>query len=264
MDFKKHTTLGKTNLEVSRLGIGAGYGVPTKSVEKAFHDFNVNYFYWGTRKQGMGEALKGLIKSNRDKMVIALQSYDHSGFYLKKSVENGLRKLGTDYTDVLILGWYNNVPGKRILENAQKLKEQNKIRFIAMSGHNRKTFGKLAESENNPIDIFMVRYNAVHRGAENDIFPYLHNESKPGITVYTATCWGKLLKQKKMPSGEKPLSSSDCYRFVLSNSNVDLSMIGPRSEKEMDEALETLAKGPLSEKEMERIKSIGDFVYGKE
>jgi hypothetical protein len=37
------------------------------------------------------------------------------------------------------------------------------------------------------------------------------------VTIYTATCWRKLLKARQMPAGEAPLSAADCYRFVLSN-----------------------------------------------
>jgi len=63
-----------------------------------------------------------------------------------------------------------------------------------------------------------------------------------------------------MPPGEKTLSAADCYRFVLSNPNVDLCMIGPRTEKEMTEGAKALSIGPLSKKEMERIKKIGDLL----
>ncbi len=80
--------------------------------------------------------------------------------------------------------------------------------------------------EDNPVDIFMIRYNAVNKGAEQDIFPHLPENNKPGITIYTATCWGKLMKERKMPLGEPIVSSRDAYRFVLSNPAVDLCMTG--------------------------------------
>ena len=38
---------------------------------------------------------------------------------------------------------------------------------------------------------------------------------RPGTVSFTATRWGKLLDPKKMPSGEKPLTAADAYRFVL-------------------------------------------------
>ncbi len=161
---------------------------------------------------------------------------------------------------MLLLGWYNYFP-KRVVNIARKLKEQGKIRFIAMSGHNRRFFGKLVADPDCPIDIFMIRYNAVHRGAEKDIFPFLPQKDRPGITIYTATCWRKLLTEKKMPTGEKPLTAAECYRFVLSNPNVDLCMSGPASVEQMVQGMKALEQGPLSTKEMERIKKIGDYIY---
>ena len=41
-----------------------------------------------------------------------------------------------------------------------------------------------------------------------------------------------------------------------------LVLTGPKSQDEMDEALSALEKGPLSEGELERMRLIGDHVYG--
>ncbi|MEW6602231.1 MAG: aldo/keto reductase, partial [Nitrospirota bacterium] len=173
-DFRKHTILGRTGLSVSRLGIGSGYGVPAVAVEKAFHEYGVNYFFWSSpRRRGLRDAVRSLSPAARDKMVIAIQTYDHHGFLMRRFVEKGLRELHIDYADVLILGWFNNVPGSRVLDAALKLKEEGRVRFIGMSGHNRPVFGQMAVQPGSPVDIFMIRYNAVHRGAEKDIFPFL-------------------------------------------------------------------------------------------
>jgi aryl-alcohol dehydrogenase-like predicted oxidoreductase len=67
----------------------------------------------------------------------------------------------------------------------------------------------------------------------------------------------------EIPSAETPLSAVDCYRFVLANPAVDICMMGARSEQEMAENLTTLDFDPLTESELERIKKIGDYVYGK-
>ncbi|MCP4217101.1 MAG: hypothetical protein GY765_20810, partial [bacterium] len=152
----------------------------------------------------------------------------------------------------------------RVVDRALKLKEQGKIKYIALSGHNRKLFGKLAADPQSPIDIFMCRYNAVHRGAEKDIFPYLAEEKsgRPGLTTYTTTCWRKLLDSKKMPEGEVPVDPADCYRFALSNPYVDLAMCGPNSVEQMEQCAKALELGPLSDEEMTRIKRIGDYIYG--
>jgi aryl-alcohol dehydrogenase-like predicted oxidoreductase len=263
MDFKKKRVLGRTGLLASRLGLAGGYGVPAAAVERAFHEYGINYFYWSTpRKAGMRDGLRNLVKNHREEIIIVLQSYDHLGLTVRRSVEKGISALGIDSADVLLLGWNNWYPPARVLRESLALRKEGKVRFIAMSGHNRKLFGKIAQAESSPIDIFMVRYNAAHRGAEEEIFPHLAGKNRPGLTTYTATRWGKLLNPKKMPAGQPPLTSSDCYRFVLTDPHVDLCMMGPESEAQMVEGLTALTKGPLSDKEMDRIRKIGDYVHG--
>ena len=266
MSFREHTILGRTGLKVSRLGVASGYGVPSDSVEKACHEYGINYFFLSSprfRGGGMIEAIAHLARTERDKMVIALQTYDHQGFFMRHFVEKGLGALHIDYADILILGWFNYIPRGRVIETALKLKEDGRVRFLGMSGHKRTVFGQMAGHADSHIDVFMARYNAVHRRAESEIFPFLPDENRPGIVTYTTTCWGKLLKADKMPPGERPLRSSDCYRFSLSNPNVNLCLTGPGNRREMDEALQTLDSGPLAPDEMERVVRIGDYIYGK-
>ncbi len=261
--FLSPVVLGRTGLSVSRLGIASGYGAPAAAVEKAYKEYGLNYFYWSTpRNSKFKEGLRNLVKSDREKIHIVLQSYDHFGWLTPRAVHKGLKSLNIDYADVLLLGWYNYFP-KHVVDVALKLKEQGKIRYIAMSGHNRKTFGAMAQEPDNPVDIFMCRYNAVHSGAEKDIFPLLPEDKakRPGITIYTATCWSKLMKPNKMPAGEKPLTASDCYRFVLTNPHVDLCITAPNSVEQLDQTMKGMQNGPLNEEEMTRIRKIGAHIY---
>jgi aryl-alcohol dehydrogenase-like predicted oxidoreductase len=260
-DLRTHRTLGRTGLQVSRIGLAGGYKVPARAVEKAFSEHGINYFYWETRKAGMGEAIRTLGAANRENIVVAIQTYDHLGIWLRRSVEKALRELRTEKADVLLLGWFNRSPFKRVLDMAEQLRVEGKVDFIGVTGHNRRFLGERAQDENSPFDVLQVRYSAAHRGAEQDVFRGMQS-SRPGITTYTATRWGRLLRANKMPPGEKPLTAAECYRFVLSHPDVDLCMAGPRSEEEMDEGLRALSEGPLSNDEMERIRRIGDHVHG--
>ena len=155
------------------------------------------------------------------------------------------------------------VPRGRMLESALKLREEGKVRYLAISSHNRSLIGSLVGREDLPVDIYMLRYNAAHRGAEKDIFPYIPDQGPPGIMAYTTTCWGKLLSEKKTPPGQSPMSAGDCYRFALSSPSVDLVLIGPRSALELAGGLEALEDGPMSEEELGNARRIGDYVYGK-
>ena len=53
-----------------------------------------------------------------------------------------------------------------------------------MSYHNRSFVGKLASQ--GVLDVRMMRYNAAHRGAEDDFFSYLRKQN-PEIVSNTAT-----------------------------------------------------------------------------
>jgi aryl-alcohol dehydrogenase-like predicted oxidoreductase len=260
-DFSGRKVLGRTRLEVGRMGLAAGYNISAKAVEKAFHEFGVNYFYWVTRKPGMREALGRILATHREEAVVAIQSYDHLGFWLRRSVEGALRELRIDQVDVLLLGWFNRMPGRRLSDVASRLREEGKVRFLGVTGHNRDFHGELAHSPTSPFDVLQIRYSAAHRGAEEDVFQDLPEE-RPGLTTYTATRWGRLLNPGKMPPGERPLSAAECYRFVLSHPAVDLCLAGPKNEKEMVEGLAALRQGPLTPEEMDRIRRIGDYVHG--
>ena len=114
------------------------------------------------------------------------------------------------------------------------------------------------------MDFFQVRYNAVHPGAEEDVFPHLPREDRPGIVTFTATCWGQLLKPKLLPPGERPLAPADCYRFVLSHPDVNVCVTGPSTAAQMEDNLKAIEAGPLDKEEMARFRRIGKHIYGKD
>ena len=261
MDFQEKRLLGRTGLKVGPLGLASSFGAPASAFEEAF-DRGCNYFYWGSlRRKGMREAIKNLCgRGKRDDMVIVVQSYSRSASLMKAFFKKALDSLGLDSADILLLGWYNKPPSEKIMDKALKMKEKGLFRFLGLSGHNRSLFPSLARSGD--FDLFHVRYNAVHRGAEEEIFPHMKGEDRPGIGSYTATRWGQLLNPKKMPPGEAPPSATDCYRFVLSNPGVDVCMCGPRDQTQMREDLRTLDLGPLDPVEMERMRKITDYIHG--
>ena len=264
-EFREPTILGKTGLRVGRLGLASSYGAPSRAYEEAF-DLGCNLFTVGSFMKGRSSEMIRVIRQivqqgNRDKLVVNLMEYTHSNMLGKAHFFRGLKKLGTDHVDILTLGYYPRKPRRQVLDLAQELKEKGYVRHLALAGHNRKLFPRLLED--GILDVFQVRYNAVNSGAEKDIFPVLEGPDRPGLISYTATRWGQLLKESKMPEGETPLTAVECYRFVLSHPKVDVCMTGTRSLEMMRENLRTLDSGPLDPEEMERVRRIGDFIYGK-
>ena len=134
-----------------------------------------------------------------------------------------------------------------------------------MSSHERPFLGKIARGKVvAAVDFFHVRYNAVHTGAEQDVLPYLPQGNRPGIVVFTATCWRKLLNAKLVPAGKRPLAAADRYRFVLSHPDVNVCLTAPSTAARMEDNLEALDAGPLDEEELELVRCIGRHIYGKE
>jgi aryl-alcohol dehydrogenase-like predicted oxidoreductase len=253
-------TLGSTGLKVGPLGVAPSYGAPAEAFEEAF-ERGCNYFYWGSlRTQKMARAIKNICGSGRrDDLVVVVQSYSRSASLMEIFLRKALRSLGLESIDILLLGWHQRPPSERLIERALQMKENGLYRFLALSSHNRSLFPDLANRD--LFDIFHVRYNAVHRGAEEEVFPHLDADPRPGVVTYTATRWGDLLNPRKMPPGETPPSAADCYRFVLSNPAVDVCMSGPKDMAQMREALRAVELGPLSGEELERMKRIGDHIH---
>jgi aryl-alcohol dehydrogenase-like predicted oxidoreductase len=254
------TVLGRTGLEVCRLGVAASYGVPAAAVERAFHQ-GVNYFYWGSRRsQAFGQAIRNLAP-HRSRFVLVVQSYSRLGSLVSWSVERALRELRLDYTDILLLGLWNRPVPARIADACRRVKERGLVRFLAISTHRRPLVPNLVDHSD--FDVFHLRYNAVHTGAERDVFPHLPAENRPGIVSFTATNWRQLLGHRRIPKTERIPTASDCYRFVLTNPAVDVCLSGPANAEQMDHAVTALRRGPLSEVEQTWMRRVGRAIYGK-
>jgi aryl-alcohol dehydrogenase-like predicted oxidoreductase len=265
MNFHEPVILGRTGIKVGRLGIASGYGAPTAAIEEAF-ERGCNYFTWGTVIKGykpeMRQALKNIVaKGQRDRLVLAMFTYAHNNFFTERMLRHGLKSAGLDHADVLILGYFSRRVPRRLIDGALKMKEKGLTRFIGLSSHSRKLLGELGRD--GEFDVLHLRYNAAHRGAETEIFPFLSGEKRPGTVAFTATRWGKLLDPKKMPPGEKPPTAADCYRFVLSHPAVDVCISGAKSVEQMRENLAVLDAGPMPEEDLARMRRIGDYFHGR-
>ncbi len=260
--FSTRVTLGRSGLQVSKLGLGSSFKAPTSSYLEAF-DQGVNYFYWGSiRRDEMGSAIREIASDRRDQLVVLLQSYSRLGFLLSTFVERGLRKLGLDQADGLLLGWHNQMPSRDVLDAALELRERGLIRSIGLSTHRRSLLPTLVD--NDAFEFWHVRYNAVHRGAERDVFPSLTERdvsSRPGMVTYTTTRWGNLCDPKKTPKGERTPTGTDCYRFALSHPQVDMCLAGPDNPEHMKQALTALEQGPMDADELAWMRGVGDYIY---
>ena len=257
-----HSVLGRTGIKVHRLGLSATYRPGKKTIYRAL-DAGLNYvFMYGFDTQMRG-VLQNEIVNNRDRFVIATGAYNFIWWYsnIRKTLEKRLRQLRTDHIDIfLFMGVLKESEfPEQVRQELLCLKQEGKVRAIGISTHNRKLAGKLASD--GVMDILMVRYNAAHRGAEEEIFPFV-KEHNPGVVSFTATRWRYLIRRPSgYPKGDRIPTPGECYRFVLSNPHVDVCITAPSNLKQLEHNLVALEKGPLGEDDMTFIRKFGDLVH---
>jgi aryl-alcohol dehydrogenase-like predicted oxidoreductase len=262
MDSFIRSTLGRTGLVVHRLGLSTSYWPGKKAVYRAL-DEGMNLFFGFGIDRNMITVLRDGMKVKRERFIIATGAYNYVWRHqnLRKALERRLRQFRTEHIDIfMFLGIMK--PGElpdSIIEELNRFKEEGKIRFTGISIHNRRYAGQLAAE--GALDVLMIRYNAAHRGAEEDIFPHLQTHD-PGLISYTATRWGLLLRKSRSWHLEAPRPTpGQCYRFVLSNPHVDVCLTAPRSLKQLEENIASLRQGPLSAEEMDFMKRFGDVIH---
>jgi aryl-alcohol dehydrogenase-like predicted oxidoreductase len=259
-----HTTLGRTGLRVHRLGLSATYRPGRDTVREAL-DFGLNYLFCYGFDTHLTSLIRGLPPSRRQQLVISTGAYNLlvGHLNLRRTLEKRLTQLGTDYIDVFLFLGVTKPKHltDHVLEEFARFKQEGKIRAVGMSCHDRAFAGKLAAE--GTLDVYMIRYNAAHQGAEEDIFPHLAAHD-PGVVSYTATRWRYLIRRQRGWPKDKPIPSpGQCYRFVLSNPHVDVCLTAPANAGQLEQNLAALDDGPLTADERRLMNAYGDLVHTK-
>jgi len=254
--------LGKLSTPVFRLGLSASYR-PGADTVRAAVDAGVNYFFYFGFDTHMTGPLREAIRGRREQVVLATGGYNWLLWQsnLRRTLEARLRQMGTDYIDVF---HYLGVTRRkywtpRVADELQAVRESGLVRGVSISTHDRTLAVELLQQ--NKLDAVMIRYNAAHRGAEQEIFPHLP-ATNPAIVSFTATRWTKLIRPVKgLPKGARVPTAGQCYRFVLSNPNVHVCLSAPASRAQFEANLAEVRRGPLDEEEMAFVRAYGDAVY---
>ena len=255
-DTFTHRYVPALGRSVHRLGLACKMGMGRRELREAL-DMGPEYIFWTPRMIEDAAVIKEAIAANgREKYIITCGPT--LGFFpggLQKAVDKARKMLGTDYVDVLQLFWLGKTSAWRegVVRELLRLRETDAVRLIGASIHDRPRAGAMARDSE--LDLFMIRYNAAHPGAEVDIFPNLHYR-RPAVVAYTATAWGKLLQAPSGWEGDIP-AAGDCYRFALSDPHIDVVLNGPENLTQLKENLDALARGPMEGDEMARMRSFG-------
>ena len=249
---------------VHRLGLACNYGIDERGFEQAL-ERGLQYVFWTTLRTGhLRSAFKQALQRDRESLVVAAgASLGWFGGSVRRAAEKQLRELNVDYLDVFHLFWLGKTSAwtDGTIEALAKLKDEGKIRAAGISIHDRARAGRMVGVA--AIDLYMLRYNAAHPGAERDVFPHLpaQAEKKPAIVAYTATSWRKLLSAPRGWDGPV-MAAGDCYRFCLSSPHVDVVLTGPKNTAQLEETLQVMERGPLTAEEDAWMRRFGGFVHG--
>lgn len=193
----EYTTLGKTDITVSKLCVGCmSFGKagtmhdwtldePTsEQVIKHALDLGINFFDTangysaGTSEEYLGRAIKRNIA--RDQVVIASKVYFNEGRLSRKAIlreiDGTLSRLGTDYLDLYIIHRFDyDTPIEETMEALHDLVKAGKVRALgasAMYGYQFYNM-QLAAKEHGwtPFSAMENHYNLLYREDERELIP---------------------------------------------------------------------------------------------
>lgn len=199
----KQTRIGKTDLVVNPIGLGtnavgghnlypnldeeAGKELVRTALDHGINFLDTAFIYGPERSEELiGEVLKE--RGNRSEAIIATKGahkfvgqdvvFDNSPAFLKKEVENSLKRLQTDYIDLYYIHFPDEDTRKDEAVGALKqLKDEGKIRAIGVSNF---SIEQLKEANKDGyVDVYQGEYNLLQRDAEKELLPYTkeHNIS---------------------------------------------------------------------------------------
>ncbi|WP_274649764.1 aldo/keto reductase [Paenibacillus humicola] len=262
----KYTTFGRTGMTVSRLAVG---GYPFSGVNKAqgwdpyspqgradavrvVHaalDAGINYvdtapsYGSGHSESIIGDALQG----RRDKVVLATKVAWPSSWAdigkegVMRGVEESLRRLKTDYVDVIQFhgGVYSHEDTQNLLnagpmEALQTLREQGKVRWLGVTTEDAHSIMELTGT--GLFDMAQINYNLIY---QNPALHFLNRakELQLGIAVMRPMTSG-ILQRLLEHLAPQLLETEDiyklCLKFLLSDSRVHLLNVGARWPEEVE------------------------------
>lgn len=263
--------LGRTGVEVSRLGFGgapagltnylggwdAAATASQAEVERAIRcalDLGITYFdtapgYGG----GISEDVYGRgLGSDRGRVFLATKTprgrWTPAG--IRAALEESLRRLGTDRVDLLQFhgGWYDQADADAILlegglETYQRLRDEGKVRFLGFTaeGPNGAVERLIASGA---FDAMMICFNLTYQAAG----AYRNRELPPQTAMSLARAQGTgVVTMRTLTSGvfqrwiaQAAPGAADAVDwsaallgFVLSHPQVDVALVGMRTEDEV-------------------------------
>lgn len=155
---------------------------------------------WDGSNQGKGEFFFDAEEAGK---TIPVYKYASKGSVIKE-VEDSLKRLQTDYIDLLQIHWPDaTTPISETMEALEILLQQGKIRVAGVSNYSVEQVAEARQSLN--IASNQIGYSMLNRGVENDLVPYAL-ENDLGIIVYSpmerGLLTGKYFKDGKLKDND--------------------------------------------------------------
>ncbi len=197
-DDMQYTKLGKTDIDVSKICIGAmSFGKPgtmhdwsldypdSEKIIKHALGLGINFFDTantyskGTSEEYLGRALK---ENNvaRDKVVLASKVYFNPGRLsseaIHREIDGSLKRLGTDYLDLYIIHRFDyDTPIEETMSALNDLVKAGKVRAIgasAMYGYQFQNMQQVAKDNGwAQFQTMENHYNLLYREDERELIP---------------------------------------------------------------------------------------------
>jgi len=254
----KYKTLGSTGIDVSIIGLGTvkfgrdqavkypdAFKIPDDaaalSLINCAKNLGINLIDTAPAYGNSEERLGCLLKDNRKDWIICSKvgeefvngksSYDFSRQHTLASIDRSLKRLRTDYIDIVLVHSDGNdldiLNHFGTLAVLAELKQQGKIRAFGFSG---KTIegGIQAASQS---DVVMVTYN-LNEQDEKPVLDFCRDHRK-GVLIKKALASGHL----DQSTATDPVQAS--MNFIFQHSGVNSAIIGTISEKHLKHNVES-------------------------
>jgi len=225
-------------------------------------DRGVTYLNWCGYDDGIAQALR-TAKIDRQRVVVAMQLESRDASSAARELEDSFCMLGTDRIDVVTFyyvehkrEWEQIAAPDGALRAVEEARKRGRVRLIGLTTHQRKLAAECAQEKR--LDLLMVRYNAAHRGAEQNVFPVTVRLGIP-VVVFTAQRWGALSRPTRTdPPGFTPPPPREWYRFALVHPAVSVVLMAPENREELEDDLSLLSDWRLpTANEMEAMTAHG-------
>ncbi len=256
----EYRTLGKTGMKVTAVSMGV-MNCSDPSVLSRAYDLGINFYdtadcYMSGRNEEMvGKVFKG----KRDKVFIQTKVHDHDEKKMRASVERSLRRLQTDYLDVLVwhgLSSTGEVSNPNLQEFMVKMKKEGKARFTGFSAHSRMAPLLREAAKVNYHDVALVSYNFTHPKEMREAVA-LAAQSGIGIVAMKTQSGG--YKKEKM-EGLNPHQAA--LKYILRDTNIAAAVPGVTTIEQIEECAAVMGVS-ISQTDLRQLKSYQSFLQGR-